>query len=74
MGSKCNKCGSNVGCGCNLINGLCASCNAEIVREKQQQINLNKSELPTNKHTQKQKRVNNRQPREQSRGEDIMYI
>lgn len=71
--SKCNKCGSNVGCGCNLINGLCASCNAEMLREKQQQ-QTNNSELPTNKHKKEQKRVNNRQPGEQSGGEDIMYI
>lgn len=22
----CSKCGKNVGCGCNLVNGLCAAC------------------------------------------------
>ncbi len=26
--ANCRQCGINVGCGCNLINGLCASCNA----------------------------------------------
>ena len=25
--AKCQKCGTNVGCGCQLINGLCAYCN-----------------------------------------------
>lgn len=26
--AKCRNCGTNVGCGCQLINGLCAACNA----------------------------------------------
>lgn len=26
--AKCRKCGANVGCGCQLINGLCALCNS----------------------------------------------
>ena len=26
--AKCRKCGANVGCGCQLINGLCGLCNA----------------------------------------------
>ena len=25
---KCTKCGANFGCGCQLINGLCAACHA----------------------------------------------
>lgn len=26
--AKCIKCNANVGCGCQLINGMCAACNA----------------------------------------------
>lgn len=26
--AKCSKCGVDVGCGCHLTNGLCATCNA----------------------------------------------
>ena len=26
--ATCKKCNANVGCGCQLINGLCAACNA----------------------------------------------
>lgn len=26
MGASCKKCGKKVGCGCNLINGLCTDC------------------------------------------------
>jgi NMD protein affecting ribosome stability and mRNA decay len=26
--AACLKCGAKVGCGCQLINGLCAACNA----------------------------------------------
>lgn len=26
--AACSKCGINVGCGCQLTNGLCAACNA----------------------------------------------
>lgn len=26
--ASCKKCRANVGCGCQLINGLCAACNA----------------------------------------------
>ena len=25
--ASCKQCGTNVGCGCQLINGLCAYCN-----------------------------------------------
>ena len=25
--AKCSNCGTNVGCGCQLVNGLCAYCN-----------------------------------------------
>jgi hypothetical protein len=28
--ASCKKCGANVGCGCQLINGLCAACNAAL--------------------------------------------
>ena len=28
--AKCSKCGIDVGCGCNLINGLCSACNAAL--------------------------------------------
>lgn len=24
--ARCSKCGIDVGCGCNLVNGLCKSC------------------------------------------------
>lgn len=26
MAAICRKCGVDVGCGCNLVDGLCASC------------------------------------------------
>ena len=26
--AQCRKCGANFGCGCQLVNGLCAACNA----------------------------------------------
>ena len=26
----CKKCGAKVGCGCQLINGLCAACNGAV--------------------------------------------
>lgn len=26
--AACSKCGANVGCGCQLTNGMCAACNA----------------------------------------------
>lgn len=32
---SCVKCGVNVGCGCKLTNGLCASCLAEQNQVKQ---------------------------------------
>ena len=25
--ANCTNCGANVGCGCNLVNGLCSYCN-----------------------------------------------
>lgn len=28
--AKCRKCGTNVGCGCQLINGLCSACNTAV--------------------------------------------
>lgn len=27
--ANCKQCGVNVGCGCKLINGYCATCNAQ---------------------------------------------
>lgn len=36
--ASCKKCGTNVGCGCQLINGLCAHCNA-LVKQTSQRIN-----------------------------------
>lgn len=35
--ANCKKCNANVGCGCNLINGLCAACNS-IVKQTSQRI------------------------------------
>lgn len=29
MRASCSNCGANVGCGCNLTNGLCAYCNSQ---------------------------------------------
>jgi hypothetical protein len=28
--ASCRNCGTKVGCGCQLINGLCAGCNAAL--------------------------------------------
>ena len=28
--AQCNSCGANVGCGCQLKNGLCAHCAAKV--------------------------------------------
>lgn len=28
--ARCQKCGANVGCGCQLINGLCSACNSAV--------------------------------------------
>lgn len=33
--ASCKNCGVNVGCGCQLINGLCTSCNSAVRRVKQ---------------------------------------
>lgn len=30
MRAQCNSCGANVGCGCQLRNGLCATCAAKV--------------------------------------------
>jgi len=27
--AACSKCNAQVGCGCQLVNGLCAHCNAQ---------------------------------------------
>lgn len=32
---KCSNCGTNVGCGCNLVNGLCGYCRGIKKRTKQ---------------------------------------
>jgi len=32
--ATCNKCGANVGCGCQLTNGLCAACDAKVKQEQ----------------------------------------
>lgn len=29
-GATCQRCGVDVGCGCNLVNGYCASCRSQI--------------------------------------------
>lgn len=31
--AQCNKCGVRVGCGCQLVNGLCSSCVAKAKEE-----------------------------------------
>ena len=28
--ANCKNCGANVGCGCNLVNGLCRYCQSQI--------------------------------------------
>jgi len=33
--AKCKQCGANVGCGCQLINGLCAYCHGIATKGKQ---------------------------------------
>jgi hypothetical protein len=66
--AKCKRCGTTVGCGCNLINGLCATC-AEIERREKQN-----NELPTNKHQQEQEGVSNPDSGEESGRENIVYI
>jgi hypothetical protein len=33
--ASCSKCGAKFGCGCQLINGLCAACNIEATKAKQ---------------------------------------
>jgi len=32
--AACSKCGKSVGCGCNLKGTLCATCNAEKIKEE----------------------------------------
>ena len=32
--AACRKCGAKVGCGCQLINGLCAACNRTVSQGK----------------------------------------
>lgn len=38
--ANCKQCNANVGCGCNLINGLCAACNAAIKQTSQRIKNV----------------------------------
>lgn len=38
--AKCSKCGTNVGCGCQLINGLCAVCSTAINQTTQRIKNV----------------------------------
>ena len=33
--SSCKNCGAKVGCGCQLVNGLCAYCNGQLQKDKQ---------------------------------------
>jgi hypothetical protein len=33
--ANCRNCGLKVGCGCQLINGLCSACNAAIKQTSQ---------------------------------------
>lgn len=47
MGAKCSKCHKDVGCGCNLIMGLCSSCsgtNFIATKDKQQTITASQKE------------------------------
>ena len=30
MKAQCNSCGANVGCGCQLTNGLCGHCASKV--------------------------------------------
>ena len=40
--ANCKRCGTKVGCGCNLVNGYCSACNYAVQQEiKQQQQNAN---------------------------------
>lgn len=32
--ANCSKCGKSVGCGCQLINGLCSTCHSTSVQPK----------------------------------------
>jgi hypothetical protein len=38
--AKCRQCGANVGCGCQLINGLCAYCHGIATKGKQSLKNV----------------------------------
>lgn len=49
--ARCSKCGTDVGCACNLIDDkYCVSCSIKVQTEKQQQ-----NVIPTNKYTEGQK-------------------
>jgi len=41
MGAICKGCGKNVGCGCQLVNGLCSACRGvkKIYNDGKSQIN-----------------------------------
>lgn len=38
--AKCNKCGANVGCVCNLIDGLCAFCIKQVFKQIKTETNV----------------------------------
>ena len=46
--AACTKCLKNVGCGCNLVNGLCANCR----NLQQQQLVQPNTNLPENLNAQ----------------------
>jgi NMD protein affecting ribosome stability and mRNA decay len=39
----CKSCGTSVGCGCQLVNGLCTKCNSALI-ESQNKPEENKTE------------------------------
>lgn len=41
--SQCGQCKKNVGCGCNLVNGLCAACYELWKKQQQNPNNVNQS-------------------------------
>lgn len=38
MSALCSKCGASVGCGCNLINGMCVGCYNQSLQQVVTQI------------------------------------
>ncbi len=39
--ANCKKCGTKVGCGCQLVNGYCSACNYAVQQEIKQQNDAN---------------------------------